>query len=367
MALVLRGDAWYLRKQIGGKRQDHALKVFGGEANRKKAERAATALERTLMQGAAGVAVLKKLGLEPAPKPVEDANDSLTMADWWKKYQEVYSSQKAKRTQSIDKYIMAHWIPLLGSSAMADIRQIDCLRAMNERRKAKQANPGHKHPTVIKESTVQRERRLLHALFERAVENEIIDKNPWTAIEKVADTPRSERILTEPDETTLIATLRDPQGNAGNVGRAEPERYVRFVTFMLETGLRIDELLNDKFKDEGDHITVVGKGSKRREVPLTKKARKALDEQVKADGRVWWQTPARFRDVLASACERAGITHISPHDLRHTFGHRYLVKGGDIYTLSKILGHASIDVTAKHYAYLSRENIATKMLAVMDP
>ena len=42
--LVLKGDAWYLRKQIGGKRQDHALKIYGGEANRKKAEKAAAAL-----------------------------------------------------------------------------------------------------------------------------------------------------------------------------------------------------------------------------------------------------------------------------------------------------------------------------------
>ena len=31
--LVLKGEAWYLRKQIGGKRQDHALKIYGGEPN----------------------------------------------------------------------------------------------------------------------------------------------------------------------------------------------------------------------------------------------------------------------------------------------------------------------------------------------
>jgi integrase/recombinase XerD len=58
---------------------------------------------------------------------------------------------------------------------------------------------------------------------------------------------------------------------------------------------------------------------------------------------------------------------LSPHDLRHTFGHRWLVKGGDIYTLSKILGHASVAVTEKHYAKLLRENIADKMKAVMEP
>lgn len=363
--MLLKGEAWYLRKQIGGKRKDHPLKVYGGEANRKAAEKAAVALGRTLMQAEAGSAVLRKLGLEPAAKPAGDGT-VMTLAAWWTKYLEVYSPRKAARTQTADKQRMAHWLPLLGDMPIAEIRQIDCLRAMNIRRKAKQANPGHKSPTVVRESTVQRERRLLAAVFERAVENDVITKNPWTGIEKVPDVPRSDRILSEEDEVKLFATLRQPAGNDGNVGRAKPERWVRFVTFMLETGLRLDELLNADFEDRGTHFHVCGKFSKERDVPATKKARKALEEQVKEDGKKWAQTPARIREVLAAACERAGIPHISPHDLRHTFGHRFLVKGGDIYVLSKILGHASVAVTEKHYAYLRREDIASKMLAVME-
>jgi integrase len=182
----------------------------------------------------------------------------------------------------------------------------------------------------------------------------------------VADVPRSDRILSEDDEVKFVAALRSPAGNDGNVGRAKPERYVRFTTFMLETGLRLDELLNDDFSDRGTHVHVRGKFAKERDVPLTKKARKALDDQITEDGKLWDQTPARFREVLAATCQRAGIPHISPHDLRHTFGHRFLVKGGDIYVLSKLLGHASVAVTEKHYAYLRREDITSKMLAVME-
>lgn len=65
---------------------------------------------------------------------------------------------------------------------MADIRPIDCLHALNQRRQAKRANPRHKNPAVITESTVQRERRVLQAIFERALENDVIEKNPWTGI-----------------------------------------------------------------------------------------------------------------------------------------------------------------------------------------
>jgi integrase/recombinase XerD len=39
---------------------------------------------------------------------------------------------------------------------------------------------------------------------------------------------------------------------------------------------------------------------------------------------------------------------LSPHDLRHTFGARFLQRAGDIYVLSKMLGHSSVQVTQRH-------------------
>jgi integrase len=50
---------------------------------------------------------------------------------------------------------------------------------------------------------------------------------------------------------------------------------------------------------------------------------------------------------------RAGLDPaLSPHDLRHTFASRYLANGGDIFKLSRILGHSSVAVTEKTYAHL---------------
>jgi integrase len=135
---------------------------------------------------------------------------------------------------------------------------------------------------------------------------------------------------------------------------------------MLITALRIDELLNEHFADRQTHVSCAGEVLEEREVPLAKKARKAFDEQNRADGKLWDQDQSRFREVVASACERAKVPHISPHDLRHTFGHRFLVRGGDIYVLTKLLGHTSVAVTEKYYAYLHREDIASKMLPVME-
>lgn len=54
----------------------------------------------------------------------------------------------------------------------------------------------------------------------------------------------------------------------------------------------------------------------------------------------------------------AGIKKdITPHCLRNNFGRRFLMAGGDIYTLSKILGHSSVEVTEQCYLDLSDDDI----------
>jgi site-specific recombinase XerD len=60
-----------------------------------------------------------------------------------------------------------------------------------------------------------------------------------------------------------------------------------------------------------------------------------------------------FEDLL----ERAGIQDFRFHDLRHTFASRYMMKGGDLYELAKILGHSNIKMTER-YAKLAKQHIA---------
>ena len=129
-------------------------------------------------------------------------------------------------------------------------------------------------------------------------------------------------------------------------------------------------------------VRVTGKFGKTREVPLPTELVPVIEEQIKADGVLWRQNPQRLREVLADACRgrkaiqqrmsrrgsvvvgapaRAALPHLSPHDLRHTYGHRWLVGGGDIFTLSRILGHESVAVTETHYAYLLTENLRGAM------
>ena len=55
--------------------------------------------------------------------------------------------------------------------------------------------------------------------------------------------------------------------------------------------------------------------------------------------------------------ERAGIRGFRFHDLRHTFAFWYMMNGGDLYELAKILGHSNIKMTER-YAKPGRQRIA---------
>jgi site-specific recombinase XerD len=57
--------------------------------------------------------------------------------------------------------------------------------------------------------------------------------------------------------------------------------------------------------------------------------------------------------LMQRLSRRASIPRLHPHLLRHTFAVRYLMNGGDVFTLQKILGHASLEMTRKYIALAS--------------
>jgi site-specific recombinase XerD len=115
-------------------------------------------------------------------------------------------------------------------------------------------------------------------------------------------------------------------------------------------------------------LKVVGKGNKHRLVPFSVELRKAL-----------WKSLARRQDpvfifgtknhtkVTVRNIERdfkalgnqLGITGVrfSPHTLRHSFAVGYLRKGGNLFYLSKILGHSSVKTTERYLQSLGIEDL----------
>lgn len=62
------------------------------------------------------------------------------------------------------------------------------------------------------------------------------------------------------------------------------------------------------------------------------------------------------RKLFKRACHKAGVRYIGIHGLRHTFASQFVMNGGSLYYLQKILGHSNI-TTTERYAHFSRSHL----------
>jgi len=149
-----------------------------------------------------------------------------------------------------------------------------------------------------------------------------------------------------------------------------------FLT-LLDTGLRASELcgisLQDVDFDEQTFHIRHGKGDKERIVPFGQGVKQALALYVQTregiDSEFLFITRDcnpldryRLKDLVRRRCERAGITGIrpSPHTLRHTAAVSYLRAGGDTFTLQRLLGHSSQEMTKRYCESLSAADVQKK-------
>ncbi len=76
---------------------------------------------------------------------------------------------------------------------------------------------------------------------------------------------------------------------------------------------------------------------------------------------------AKLEAALRSALARVKLPHIRVHDLRHVFASHFVMGGGDIFTLQRILGHSTPQITSDTYAHLSPRHLAGEADRVAYP
>lgn len=145
---------------------------------------------------------------------------------------------------------------------------------------------------------------------------------------------------------------------------------------LINTGLRVSELCNLRIKDtpyvlKRNVIEVyLGKNNKDRTIPISSRLTRAI---IKYVNEARPGTLPRFvaRDdvkkyvfynekhkqfkrhavlwAISSTAVRAGISKpVTPHKLRHTFATNTLLKGIDLQTVSRLMGHLSVVTTNKY-------------------
>lgn len=143
---------------------------------------------------------------------------------------------------------------------------------------------------------------------------------------------------------------------------------------LYSSGLRVGELVALDLNDDPaqGEVTVTGKGSKKRTVPVGAKAREALkhwlsirskiaapdEKALFVGGRGRRITPARVWDRLKAWGRRRGLAeHVHPHMLRHSFATHLLQSSQDLRAVQEMLGHASISTT-QVYTHLDFQALA---------
>jgi site-specific recombinase XerD len=224
--------------------------------------------------------------------------------------------------------------------------------------------PEKKEP--LSASSVHGHVRTLRAFFSWLVAEGFIEANPAKDLKPPKLYQKVISILSD-DEIRAILDLFTPM-NSSNA------RNQTIFMIMLDTGLRVGELVNLKMNDihvnEG-LLKVLGKGKKERLVPMGSKAQKALQRYLfryrpqpfsKNTDNVFLSlvgkplTENSVKLIFSRLAKRSGVSKLHAHLCRHTFATRFLINGGDVFTLQHILGHSTLEMV-RHYVNFASTHV----------
>lgn len=173
---------------------------------------------------------------------------------------------------------------------------------------------------------------------------------------------RSGNWLTQDQSSTVLRRSR------GNTLRAK--RDCAMLAMLFGCGLRRSELAGvelDDIQTRQGHwaiVDLIGKGGHIRTVPIPQWAKQALDDWISAtginrgkifravarSGKVWGSGISEnvVWYVVRKCCQRAGLEHIAPHDLRRTCAKLCHSNGGELEQIQFLLGHASVLTTERY-------------------
>lgn len=196
----------------------------------------------------------------------------------------------------------------------------------------------------------------LRGLFRFLREEGLIELDPTELVLRPRLTRRLPGLLNV-EEVARLLDAPDPATERGVRDRA-------MLQVMYAAGLRVSELVGLQLAEvnlRAGYLTVLGKGRKRRLVPLTVSACSSVERYLEQI-RPGWSRPgvrALFVTSRKAAMTRqgfwklikqyalgAGISkRVSPHMLRHSFATHLLQGGADLRAVQVMLGHADIGTT----------------------
>lgn len=225
-------------------------------------------------------------------------------------------------------------------------------------------------------NTQQTRWRAPRALYTWLVNIRALQYNPFDGIKQPKGKAWEPRAATEEQVQAMLDALREPSGR---------NTRDRAIIGLLANGLRAGEVANLNLRDLQQenaqaqaYVKVTGKGGKDRVVPLNPSVKDLLHKWLylrdKSIGsamfvEVWGPdgeymgdrvTVRQVQAAVERARERAGVTGVSAHSLRHYYATRLVKQGVTPFAVQRALGHESI-LTTQVYVSMDTDNLTEEL------
>ncbi len=276
---------------------------------------------------------------------------------------------KGKKSYYVEKAYIAKVKEFFKGRMLSELTALDVERFKSHRK----GIPAHGEKGKPRSGTaVNRELATLRGMLNKAVQWEMIEKNPAARVKMFPEPPGRNQFLTA-DE-------------AGRLLDACPPHLRPIVLCALETGMRKSEILGLKWTDIRNGMIYLSadrtKNGKAREIPVSRRLAAELlrlrnrrrTEEVSAASDLVFQPPRErkalkkgrvyvvtgpMKDLRGSWEAAKTAARIVPgfrfHDLRHTFASHQKMAGTDDFTLMELLGHSDYSMM-RRYAHLTPEH-----------
>ena len=203
-------------------------------------------------------------------------------------------------------------------------------------------------------------------LFKFALTEKLLNRDPTAYMSTRKAWQTLPRFLA-PEEVDKLLEQPDMSNDIGVRDRA-------MLELLYATGLRVSELVSLKLPDvdlEAGALTCFGKGSKQRRIPIGKSSihflknyfnvrQRLLDGKrsdllfVEKNGNPI--SRQKFWKIITGYGISAGLGHVTPHMLRHTFATTLIENGADLRSVQMMLGHSDINTT-QVYTHVTNDRL----------
>jgi len=316
-------------------------------------------------------------GLGKEPIGIEEEAKTWTLQDFAEEFFELQKTQI--RPHTLERNIMHynnHIAPYFGKKELGSITPLEIERWQN------QLLQKYKHLTV------QKFRSILFSIYDKALNNDLVLKNP---LEKVTAPKLQNNIKIEEinpfTEKELNQIIEHANGYMKN-----------FIKLMAATGMRPGEIIALKWSDidfekrtikvertrlrakKGEDIVdgLTKTMSSNRFVDMLNATYDALMAQSELTNESEYiflnqsNMPFYNHDIIGvnfrKILKQSGVKARPLYNLRHTFASQMISKGADITWVSKMLGHKDVSITLKIYTKFIKEDDETRLkkIAQMD-